>query len=144
MPGRFVRTTTAERVSELLGSREGRHHLAAHGWEEGMPVLIAAPAEPLNDVMGLVSLHGQSVLVAMIDPELDELKFIRVSTPNPALRTVTAEKDRTRILELFARTDKEGLVTFRAKYWQASAVTYPIPSFYPATESRTYASRVSV
>lgn len=143
MPGRIARTTTAERVSELLGSREGRRHLAAHGWVQGMPVVMAAPAETLNDVMGLVSLHGCSVLIAMIDGQSDELKFVHVSTPNPALRVVSLEQDRTRAQELFTRTENEGLVTFRVKYWESSAVAYPLPAFLPSTETKTYASRFS-
>lgn len=143
MPGRIVRATTAERVSELLGSREGRRHLTAHGWVQGMPVVMAAPAETLNDVMGLVSLHGCSVLIAMIDVQSDELKFVHVSTPNPALRSVSVEKDRTRAQELFTRTENEGLVTFRVKYWESSAVAHPLPVFRPATETKTYASRFS-
>lgn len=48
MPGRIVRTKTAERVSELLGSREGRQHLTKHGWAQGMPIVMSIPTEPLN------------------------------------------------------------------------------------------------
>lgn len=141
MPGRIVRTKTAERVTELLGSREGRQHLAQHGWVQGMPVVMAVPTEPVNDVMGLVSMHGRPVLVAMLDPQLDELKFLYVSTPNPALRTVDQEKDSTPIQNLFARAEQDGLVTFRAKYWDASSVTHPIPTLHPANGTRTYAQR---
>lgn len=143
MPGRIIRTQTADRVTELLGSREGRKHLAAHGWVLGMPIVMAAPTEPINDVMGLVSMHGQPVLVAMVDTNADALKFLYVSTPNPALQQVDKEKDSTPILELFGRAEEEGLVTFQVKYWDSSAVAHPIPAFQPAVEARTYAHRFS-
>lgn len=144
MPGRIVRTQTAERVSELLGSREGRKHLSAHGWVQGMPVVMTVPTEPVNDVMGLVSMHGRPVLVAMFDTTANELKFIYVSTPNPALQQVELEKESTQIQELFSRTEQEGLMTFRVKYWDCSAVAHPIPVFRPAAETLTYAPRFGV
>lgn len=143
MPGRIVRTKTAERVSELLGSREGRQHLTKHGWVQGMPIVMSIPTESLNDVMGLVSMHGRPVLVAMLDSTLDELKFLYVSTPNPALRSVDVEKDSSPISDLFARAEQHGLVTFRAKYWDASSVAHPVPVFQSAGASTTYAHRFS-
>ncbi|WP_334122027.1 hypothetical protein [Glutamicibacter sp.] len=141
MPGRIARTKTAERVSELLGSREGRKHLRAHGWEEGMPVIMALPSEPLNDVMGLVSMHNRSVLVALLDAHIDTVKFLYLSAPNQALHCVEAEKDATQISDLFSRAESEGLVTFRSKYWDASSVAHPIPVFDPSPETKTYAQR---
>ncbi len=115
MPGRIARTKTAERVSEILGSREGRRHLADHGWVQGMPIVMAVPTEPINDVMGLVSMHGRPALVAMLDNQLDVLKFLYISTPNSALRAV--------------------------EDWDASSVTHPVPVFGPSSESITYAHR---
>ncbi|MHA6969378.1 hypothetical protein ACX5K5_16955 (plasmid) [Glutamicibacter bergerei] len=144
MPGRLVRTQTAERVSDLLGSREGRAHLTAHGWAQGMPVVMAVPAEPVNDVMGLVSMHGRSALVAMLDAGSDELKFLYISTPNPALKPVNPEEAATQIHELFARTENQGAVTFRVKYWASCAVALPIPVFYPTKETKTYGQRLSL
>ncbi|MHA7227595.1 hypothetical protein [Glutamicibacter soli] len=79
----------------------------------------------------------------MLDSTLDELKFLYVSTPNPALRSVDVEKDSTRIQDLFERAEEDGLVTFRAKYWDASSVAHPVPAFQPASESTTYAHRFS-
>ncbi|CBT77185.1 hypothetical protein AARI_29860 [Glutamicibacter arilaitensis Re117] len=142
MPGRLVRTQTAERVSELLGSREGRAHLAAHGWAQGMPIVMAAPTEPVNDVMGLVSMHGRSVLVAVLDTGSNELKFFYVSTPNPALQPVDPEKATTKIHELFARTEDQGAVTFRVKYWDSCAVALPIPVFHPVAATKNYEQRL--
>lgn len=141
MPGRIARTKTAERVGEILGSREGRRHLADHGWVQGMPIVMAVPTEPINDVMGLVSMHGRPALVAMLDNQLDLLKFLYISTPNSALRAVEVERDSTQIQDLFDRAEKNGLVTFRAKYWDASSVTHPVPVFGPSSESITYTHR---
>ncbi len=135
MPGRIVRTETAERVTELLGSREGRQHLSAHGWVQNMPVVMTAAKESANDVMGLVSMHGRAVLVAMIDPQSSELKLIHVSMPNQALKPVEVEAEETRIGSLFQRAAREGSTTFRVKYWEHSAVAHPIPSFQPASAS---------
>lgn len=141
MPGRIARTKTAERVSELLGSREGRAHLKNHGWEQGMPVVMAVPSESLNDVMGLVSMHNRPVLIAMLDTRTDTLKFLHLCVPNPALRCVDAEDNAAQISDLFNRCEREGLVTFRSKYWEASSVAHPIPAFEPAPETKTYAQR---
>ncbi|QCY48489.1 Conjugal transfer protein TraG [Glutamicibacter creatinolyticus] len=30
----------------------------AHGWVQGMPIIMAKPHEPLDDVMGLVAIHN--------------------------------------------------------------------------------------
>ena len=141
MPGRIVRTKTAERVSELLGSREGRKHLSEYGWAQGMPIVMTVSTESVNDVMGLVSMHGRSVLVAMLDPQSDELKFLYVAMPNPALETVGCEKDSTPISDLFERAELQGLVTFRSKYWESSTVTHPVPAFRGAPEAKSYAQR---
>lgn len=144
MPGRLVRTQTAERVSDLLGSREGRAHLAAHGWAQGMPIVMAEPAELLNDVMGMVSMHGRSALVAMLDAGSDELKFLYVSPPNPVLKSVDPEEATTHIPELFARTENQGAVTFRVKYWDSCAVALPIPVFHPVSDTKSYGQRLSL
>lgn len=141
MPGRIVRTKTAERVSELLGSREGRRHLSEFGWVQGMPIVMTVSTESVNDVMGLVSMHGRPVLVAMIEPVSDELKFLYVAMPNPALETVACEKDSELISNLFQRAELNGLVTFRSKYWESSTVTHPIPTFRGAPVTRAYAQR---
>ena len=49
MPGRLVRSQTAVRVAELLGSREGRRHLGNYGWTQGMPVVMTQPEESLDE-----------------------------------------------------------------------------------------------
>jgi len=132
--GRIVRSRTAERTAELLGSREGRKHLSQHGWTQGMPVVMAGAQELLDDVMGLVSVHGRAALIAMIDPRSDDLQFLHVSAPSPVLEIVTPAAARTRIASLFAAAEDEGMQTFRVKYWQHSAVAHLIPACHRSAE----------
>ena len=106
-----------------------------------MPIVMTVSTESVNDVMGLVSMHGRSVLVAMLDPKTDALKFLYVAVPNPALETVGCEKDSTPISDLFQRAELHGLVTFRSKYWESSTVTHPIPAFRGASETASYVHR---
>lgn len=129
MPGRLVRSQTAQRVAALLGSREGRKHLAAFGWKQGMPVVMTQPSEPLDDVMGLVSVHKSPVLVAMAEMETGELKFLHISEPSAALQVVPPCGPRTRASDLFEQAEQTGMRTFRVKYWKHSAVAHAIPSF---------------
>lgn len=79
MPGRIVRSRTADLVTQLIESRDGRNHLRSHGWEDGMAIVMTQPSEPLEDVMGLVSIHRGAVLVAMIDGMTKDLRFVHVS-----------------------------------------------------------------
>ncbi|MCZ4149347.1 hypothetical protein BZG21_33525, partial [Escherichia coli] len=64
-----MRSTIAELVSEVISSRQGRAQLSAHGWIQGMPIVIAQSGESVNDVMSLVAAHQPPVLVATLDPE---------------------------------------------------------------------------
>lgn len=144
MPGRIVRSKTAERVAELLGSREGRKHLSQFGWVEGMPVVMSESHEALDDVMGLVSVHGRAVLIAMIDPRSEQLLFLHISAPNPALSIVNSVAEGTNISSLFEAAEHEGMMTFRVKYWKYSAVAHLIPA-YQATataERLSYRNRM--
>ncbi len=120
-------------------SREGRKHLSEYGWVQGMPIVMTAPTESVNDVMGLVSMHGRPVLVTMLDPQTDELKFLYVAMPNSALQTVGCELDSTTISVLFQRAELHGLVTIRSKYWEFSTVTHPVPVFRWSSETKSYA-----
>lgn len=128
MPGRIVRSRTAERVAEVLGSREGRKHLAAYGWYQGMPVVMTQPTELLDEVMGLVSVHDGPVMVAMSD-ETEALKFLHISDISPALEVVDEAAPRTRVAGLFDQAAETGRTTFRVKYWKHSAVAHAVPSF---------------
>ena len=56
-----------------------------------MPIVLAEPHERLDDVMGLVSIHGRSAVVAIYDEPEDHLSFWYVFLPNPALENVLAE-----------------------------------------------------
>lgn len=129
MAGRLVRSQTAQRVAELLGSREGRKHLASFGWKQGMPVVMTHPHEKLDDVMGLVSVHKGPVLVAMTETSTEELKFLHISEPSPALEVVTQSDPDSRISNLFQAAERSGMSTFRVKYWKYSSVAHAIPTF---------------
>lgn len=135
--GRIVRSKTAERVTELLGSREGRKHLSQYGWVEGMPVVMSESQEALEDVMALLSVHGRAVLVAMLDPRSADPLFLHVSAPNPALSIVNSVAQGTSIGALFEAAEHEGMMTFRVKYWKYSAVAHLIPAYRAtATEAQ--------
>lgn len=135
MPGRYARSTTAQRVAQLLGTREGRQHLTEFHWQQGMPVVMAAEHELLDDVMGLVSLHGQPVLVAMLQQSTDKLMFIHVSEPHMALGSVQEAKADRRIDSFFEEVHAKDCVTFRVKYWKNSAVAHAIPEFQQCRDS---------
>ncbi|MBF6670514.1 hypothetical protein FQA45_09670 [Glutamicibacter halophytocola] len=134
MPGRIVRSKTAERVAELLGSRDGRRHLSRYGWAQGMPVIIAQPHEPAEDVMALVSVHNCPVLVAMLDTPCETLRFIHVSPPNAALEIVDELPRNTRTRALFDQSEGQGMLSFRVRYWKYSAVANAVPVYTPETQ----------
>lgn len=129
MPGRLVRSQTAHRVAQLLGSRKGREHLAAFGWKPGMPVIMTQPSEKLDDVMGLVSVHQGPVLVAMTEPSTEDLRFLHISEPSPALMVVEPCRQDHAINNLFEQAERAGMSMFRVKYWKYSAVAHAIPVF---------------
>ena len=131
MSGRMVRSKTAERVAELLGSREGRSHLSEHGWIRGMPVIIGQINEPVDDIMGLVSVHNCPVLVAILDNQGERLRFIHVSPPNDALEIVEETPAHQPICSLFELAEEHGMLEFRVRYWAHTAVANALPDFTP-------------
>lgn len=142
MPGRIVRSKTAERVAELLGSREGRSHLSEYGWIQGMPVIIAQLNEPVDDVMGLASVHNCAVLVAILDNQSDQLRFIHVSPPNGALQIVDETPAKTRICTLFEQAEEKGMLAFRVRYWTHTAIANALPVFTPEEQRPMAMTRV--
>ncbi|UYQ78889.1 hypothetical protein OF385_07055 [Glutamicibacter sp. JL.03c] len=102
---------------------------------------MAHPLEDLDDVMGLVSVHRQPVLVAMINAETDELKFLHVSEPSPVLEVVPPRSPRTTIKDFFSEAEHRDLVSFRVKYWQHSAVAHAIPVFDETVPARAVVSQ---
>ena len=145
MPNRVSRSRTAEAVSQILGTPEGREHLARYGWVQGMPVVMTTPNEPLEDVMALASIHSRSVLVALLHPYTAELRFLHISEPNAALQNQPAESAATTIFDLHERVEARGLETFRVKHWKHSAVAHGIPVFTAKQRpiGRAYRSRVA-
>lgn len=132
MPGRIVRSKTAERVALLLDSREGRKYLARHGWKEGMAIVMTLPAEPLEDVMGLVSVHPGAVLVAMVDEDSQDLRFIHVSETSAALQVVEESARGMSFGNFVDALELSGVATFRIRYWKYSAVAHILPVFDPS------------
>lgn len=74
-----LRSHTAEELRNLLTSSHAQAHLRRNGWGPGMPVVIAAPYETLDTVMGLVSIYDSAVLIGCYDPYFDELTLWHVS-----------------------------------------------------------------
>lgn len=129
MPGRIVRSRTADQVTQLIESREGRKHLRSHGWKEGMAIVMTQPSEPLEDVMGLVSVHRGAVLVALIDGTSKDLRFVHVSETAAALHVVAQSAPNTLFGEFFDALKLTGTVTFRVRFWKHSAVAHALPLF---------------
>lgn len=123
------RSQTAEKVAELIGSEEGRQHLAQFGWAKGMPVVMAQPSDSFEDVIALASVHGRAVLLAMLEPVTGHLRLLHLSEPNSALQIVEPHKPETIIRVLFDEVQKSGMATFRIRYWQYSAVAHAVPRF---------------
>jgi len=94
-----------------------------------MPVIVAQLSEPVDDVMGLASVHNCAVLVAMLDGE--QLRFIHVSPPNGALRIVDETPANTRICTLFEQAEEQGMLAFRVRYWTHTAIANALPVFTP-------------
>lgn len=129
MPGRIVRSRTADLVTQLIESRDGRNHLRSHGWEDGMAIVMTQPSEPLEDVMGLVSIHRGAVLVAMIGGMTKDLRFVHVSETSAALHVVAQSALTTLVGEFFDALKLTGTVTFRLRFWVHSAVAHALPLF---------------
>lgn len=126
MPGRYVRSATAIRVSEFLGSRAGRRYLETHAWTEGMPIIISQSHESLTDAMSLVATQGNVALVAFLDPATAELRFIYVSLPNRALGIVPPEPPQRTVADLYQAAAQSFAYTFRIASWKFSAIAHAI------------------
>ncbi|MGO2079879.1 hypothetical protein ACTXPG_07430 [Glutamicibacter arilaitensis] len=144
MPGRIVRTQTAIRVADFLATREGKAHLADYCWTPGMPIVMTQPAESLNDAMGMVSIHGRAVLVAMLDPQTDELHLMHVTVPQPALQVAKPSSDRLTVGEFFHRLGTELMTEFRMKFWKHTAVAHKIPACAAMQSQNTTTARYSL
>jgi hypothetical protein len=124
MPGRFMRSKIAELVSEAIGSRQGREHLSAHGWVQGMPIVIAQPEEIVKDVMSLVAAHQPPVLVATFNPEDNELWFLYVAIGCTALKVEDPLEEHTSIGELYKMAVGSSFLTFRIDQMPTSSVVH--------------------
>lgn len=144
MPGRIIRTQTAVRVADFLATREGKAYLSNYGWGPGMPIVMTQPTESLNDAMGMASIHGCAVLVAMLDPGTEELHMLHITTPQVALKVTTACPDKITMGEFFERLATETVVEFRVKFWKHTAVAHKIPTCTAMQSQNTAAARYSL
>ncbi|MFK0085388.1 hypothetical protein [Glutamicibacter sp. NPDC090743] len=128
MPGRIVRTQTAVRVADFLATREGKAHLSNYGWAPGMPIVMTQPTESLNDAMGMASIHGRAVLIAMLDPQTEALLMLYITPPQVALKVTKACADRLTMGEFFQRLSSATIAEFRVKFWNHTAVAHKIPT----------------
>lgn len=140
MAERFVKSHIAERVAEFIGARETRAYLESHGWVQGMPIIMAKPHEPLDDVMGLVAIQQGPALVATVDPSTEELRFLYVSTPSAALKDVPPCRPETDVCKLFEAAARSESITFRSRYTPHSAVAHLVPVFDAAAAGAIPAS----
>lgn len=125
MPGRIVRSQTAQRVAQLVDSRTGRNFLTSCGWRQGMPIVMTQPTETVDEVMGLVSVHMGPALVALIED--DELVFLHISETCDSLRIVDIVPDGLCVSQFLTMVRDGGHQTFRVKYWKYSAVAHVLP-----------------
>lgn len=94
-----------------------------------MPIVLAEPDELLDDVMGLVSVHGRSAVVAIYGEAADHLSLWFVSVPNPALENMPAQPREQTMGEFIGQGTPDGTTTFRVRYWAYSAITFEIPCY---------------
>ncbi len=124
-----IRVQVAQRVNDLLHSDAARRHLMTYGWVEGMPVVFASPTELVDDVMGLVGVHGRAVLLAVHSEHTDEFVLWHVTIPSPIFNRVPALGAATTLADLCVRSAKNRLIAFRVSFWTHSASIHEIPCF---------------
>ncbi|MGP5581679.1 hypothetical protein ACTXOF_14290 [Glutamicibacter arilaitensis] len=102
---------------------------------------MTQPAESLNDSMGMVSLHGRAVLIAMLNPQTEELLMAHVTTPQVALTVTKAATDRLTMGEFFEHLTTKSIAEFRVKFWKHTAVAHKIPTCTAMRSANTAAAR---
>lgn len=127
MPGRFVRSKITEFVAQTVGSRQGRESLKAHGWVEGMPIVIGQHNEKLSDIMALVVVHKPPVMLATLDPSSGNLCFTYVVIGCSDLIAVKPYTESTTILDLYKFASNASTITFRSAPLVHSALAHAVP-----------------
>ena len=127
MVGPLVRSKTAAVMAQLVASRAGRRLLETHGWRPATPIVVARYDEPLNDVMVLVGVHDYPLLLAMLEPRTQNLCLVHVTFCCPDLQVVPVVPDCYTAGQLHQEAVATSLLTFRAKYWEHSAVAHAYP-----------------
>lgn len=141
MPGKYIQPSLIEQVRATLASREGRNFLTNNFWTEGMPIVTGKAQEPLETTMALLASHQCPALIAMADPESDDLRLLYVSVLTPALEIVPCFAKHSSLWDLFQAADLSGLLTFRVKPWKFSRVAHALPFFNPYQSSTVGAYR---
>ena len=118
-----------QRIEKLLHCPEARTHLTAYGWMEGMPVVFAQRTDPVDEVMGFVSVHGRAVLMVLDDGPTDDLQLWHITVPSPLFPKVPHLPAGTIISELCSRQHTEKMMPFRVAFWSHSAAIHEIPCF---------------
>ena len=122
-----LQTPATQRIQELLGCPEARRHLSSYGWIEGMPVVFAHATERVEDIMGLVSVHGRAVLLVLSDDETENLQLWHITVPSPIFTRVEPTTPGMMIQELCTRHPESRIIPFRVAFWSHSAAIHEIP-----------------
>ncbi|WP_461634652.1 hypothetical protein [Glutamicibacter soli] len=122
-----LQSPATQRIQELLGCPEARRHLTSYGWIEGMPVVFAHAAERVEDIMGLVSVHGRAVLLVLSDDETENLQLWHITVPSPIFTRVEPTTPGMMIQELCTRHPESRIIPFRVAFWSHSAAIHEIP-----------------
>lgn len=141
MPGKYIQPSLIEQIRALLASREGRSFLTSNSWVEGMPIITGKAHESLETTMGLLSLHQRPALIAVAEPESEDLRLLYVSDLSRALQIVPCLPKHFSLWDLFKTADLAGLLTFRVKQWKFSRMAHALPFFNPYQTSTVGAYR---
>lgn len=122
-----LQTPATQRIQELLGCPEARRHLSSYGWIEGMPVVFAHATERVEDIMGLVSVHGRAVLLVLSNDQTKNLQLWHITVPSPIFTRMEPTTPGMTIQELCTRHPESRIIPFRVAYWSHSAAIHEIP-----------------
>ncbi len=123
------RAWATQQLARLLTNKDAIRHLMAYGWVEGMPVIFASPQDQVEEIMGLVSVHGRAVLLAVSIPEYNELQLWHITIPSPIFDHVPPVSPGTTLGQLCIKQAHRRLRPFRVSFWNHSAAIHEIPCF---------------
>ncbi len=132
-----LRSHAAEEVKNLFSLPEVKTHLRRYGWQPGMPVVVTAPYETLDTVIGLISTYNSAVLISSYDPYCDELTLWHVSEANSETSSNDHREQSVQLKRNEAFTFREMCqkamqcpsVQFTPKGWNHAVLIQEIPLF---------------